>query len=263
MLFRTAMGLVLASLLCLGQQTPAPSDATTLKQRPEPAPGVYQVDVGTRFVLNMINSVSTKQALVGDKLYLETAFPVVVNSHIVVPQGSWVTGTITEVKKPGRVKGRAEIQVRFDSLILPNGVTKVFRSDLAALDARSDEKLKREQSKVEGAGNKKGDTETVIGSTVAGGIIGSGIGAAAGHAGGGSVIGLGAGAAAGLIGVLVSRGPDAMLTKGSTVEMVLDRPLVFTAEDLDLRNAPPRATLSEGTAPATAKKTGLSQINPF
>jgi len=153
--------------------------------------------------------------------------------------------------------------VRFDSLTLANGVTKTFKSDLGSLDARQSETLKREDSAIKGAGNKKEDADTVIGTTVAGGAVGAGIGAATGHLGGGSAIGLGAGAAAGLIGVLMTRGPDATLTKGSTVEMVLDRPLTFTPEDLDMSKAPPRATLSDGEPPATQKTTGWSPTHPF
>ena len=234
-----------------------------LKDRPAQAPGSYLVEPGTRILLSMINSVSTKQALVGDRLYLETAFPIVNSGHIIIPQGSWVTGTITEVKRPGRVKGRGELQVRFDSLTLANGITKTFKSDLGSLDARQEETLKREDSKIKGAGGKKEDADTVIGTTVAGGAVGTGIGAATGHLGGGSAIGLGAGAAAGLIGVLMTRGPDATLTKGSTVEMVLDRPLTFTPEDLDMSKAPPRAALSDGAPPTAQKSSGWSPTHPF
>lgn len=250
----------LAAGLVYAQESKPPQE---LKERPAPAPGSYQVDPGTRVLLNMINSVSTKQALVGDRLYLETAFPIVSSGHIVIPQGSWVTGTITEVKRPGRAKGRGELQVRFDSLTLPNGVTKTFRSDLGSLDARQAETLKREDSKIKGPGGKKDDADTVIGTTIAGGAVGTGIGAAAGHLGGGSAIGLGAGAAAGLMGVLLTRGPDATLAKGSTVEMVLDRPLIFTSEDLDMSKAPPRAAWSYGTPPPTGKKANWSPIHPF
>ena len=227
--------------LALGQDT--------LKQRPAgeaPPPSPYRVDAGTHILLSMINSVSTKQASVGDRIYLETAFPVLANNRILIPQGSWVTGTITDVKRPGRVKGRGTLQVRFDSLTLPNGITKSFRSDLGSIDPRSDETLNRENGKVKSAGNKKGDAGTVIGASTAGTIIGAGVGGASGHAGTGGAIGAGAGAAAGLIGVLASRGPDAVLTKGSTVEMVLDRPLSFEPADLDFKNAPPHANLSEG-----------------
>ena len=48
----------------------------------------------------------------------------------------------------------------------------------------------------------------------------------------GTGIGAAAGAAAGLAGVLLSRGPDTVLAQGSSVEMVLERPLVFTAGEI-------------------------------
>lgn len=241
-----------------GNQAPA-----GLKPRPEgPPDNAYHVEPGTHILLNMINSISTKQANVGDTLYLETAFPVLSNGKIVIPQGSWVKGTVTSVKRPGRIKGRGLLQVRFDSLTLPNGVTRDFRADIGSLDARGGETLNRENGKIKGAGDKKGDAETIAGTTVTGTIIGSGIGAAAGNAARGAGVGLGAGAAAGLLGVLMSRGPDAMLAKGSTVEMVLDRPLTFTDKDLNFSGAPPRAALSDG-GPQPKQRTGFGRGNPF
>ena len=257
-----------------GQNTP-PSPSTPpaatppqaqggLKQRDDAptAAGSFSIAPGTHVLLNMINSVSTRQAVVGDRIYLETAFPVLSGNRIVIPQGSWVTGTITEVKRPGRVKGRGEIQVRFDSLTLPNGVSRNFRSDLGALDARNNETLKREQSKIKGPGDKSGDLGTVIGSSTAGTVIGSGVGAAAGNVARGAGIGAGAGAAAGLLGVLLTRGPDATLSKGSTVEMVLDRSLSFNEDELNFSNAPPRAALSEGGAPAQPQRRGWTPRIP-
>ncbi len=231
------------------QDSAPPPSQPGFGQRQAPPTAAYSVAPGTHILLNMINSVSTRQAVVGDRIYLETAFPVLANGKIIIPQGSWVTGTITEVKRPGRVKGRGELQVRFDSLTLPNGVSRDFRADLGAIDARDKQDLKREESKVKGPGDKGGDAGTVIGASTAGTVIGSGIGAAASHAGMGAGIGAGAGAAAGLLGVLLTRGPDAILTKGSTVEMVLDRPLSFNESELDFRNVPPRAALSEGRTP--------------
>jgi len=243
---------------CLqAQQQPAQPPA--LKERPAAVPpDAVQVEAGTHILLNMINSISTKQAVVGDRLYLETAFPVIVNGKVIVPQGSWVTGTVTDVRAPHRgMKGRhGELEVRFDSLTLPNGVTRNFRSDLGSLDARNEGKLEREKSGIKGPGDKADATRTVIGTTAEGAAIGTGIGAAAGHLGGGSLIGLGAGATGGLIGVLASRGPDATLPRGSTVEMVLDRPLVYEPAELNLAGAPPHAALSEGTLPPAKARTG-------
>lgn len=243
-----------------GQFQPAPEHLEQnqpqrdgLKERPQASAGDFQVDAGTHVLLSMVNSVSTKQAVAGDRIYLQTAFPILSGGRIVIPQGSWVTGTITEVKRPGRVKGRGELQVRFDSLVLPNGVSRDFRADLGALDGRNDGTLKREESKVNGAGDKKGDVGQVVTTTAEGAAIGTAVGAASGHLGGGSVIGLGAGAAAGLIGVLTTRGPDATLDRGSTVEMVLDRPLSFSRADLDLTGAPAAAALPDGTPRNTTK----------
>lgn len=238
-----------------------------LKQRQTPAEtapaGVLQVSAGTHILLTMINSVSTKQAMIGDRIYLETAFPVLANGRIIVPQGSWVTGTITEVKRPGRVKGRGSLQVRFDSLTLPNGVNRSFRSDLGAMDPRSDETLQRESSKVQSAGGKKEDAGTVIGASTAGTVVGAGIGGASRNAGMGGAIGAGAGAAAGLIGVLATRGPDAVLTKGSTVEMVLDRSLAFQPDDLNFRGAPPHANIDGGDSTPATPSRGIAPHLPF
>lgn len=212
----------------------------SLRQRSDAPPAnTVQIAPGTHILLNIRNTISTKKANVGDRMYLQTAFPVLSGNRIVIPEGSWVTGTITQVKRPGRIKGQGELQVRFDSIILPNGVTRNLHSDLGAIDAGSDEKLNREQSKVIGPGNKKGDTETVAATATTGTILGSGIGAAAGSVARGAGIGAGAGAATGLLGVLLSRGPDAMLTRGSTVEMVVDRPLNFSDADLNFAGARP------------------------
>ena len=102
----------------------------------------------------------------------------------------------------------------------------------------------------------------MVTTTAEGAAIGTAVGAASGHLGGGSVIGLGAGAAAGLIGVLVSRGPDATLDRGATVEMVLDRPLSFSRADLDFAGAPVAAALPEGTPRAAPKSSTLGR-GPF
>lgn len=264
MLRRSLLFFVIAtSLTALAQNPPeaqAPAAAeqppSTLKQRTEPPPSSDTVSVpnGTHVLLNMINSVSTKQAQVGDRLYLETAFPVLSGNRIVVPQGSWVTGTITYVKRPARVKGRGELQVRFDSLTLPNGVTRNFRGDLSALDGRSDQDINREQSKVKGPSDKTGDVTTVATTTIAGAGIGGLAGISQGASGKGTLIGAGAGAAAGMAAVLLSRGPEATLLKGSSVEMVLDRSLTFQRDELDFSGAPPRATLSEGSQTAAPQR---------
>ncbi len=94
------------------------------RQAEPPVERTYVVDTGTRILLNLLNSVSTKTAAEGDRVYLATGFPVLVGGRVVVPPGSYVAGTVTSVKRAGKMKGRAELYVRFDTLTLPNGVTR-------------------------------------------------------------------------------------------------------------------------------------------
>ncbi len=198
------------------------------------------VKVGTHIPLSLINSVSTKHSAEGDRVYLETVFPILVDGRIVIPPGSYVAGTLTQIKRPGRVKGKGELFLRFDTLTLPNGVTRDFRARMSAVDGAGAETLERREGKVVSDSNKAGDMRTIGEATAAGASAGVLLGSVAKNVGMGAGIGAGAGAAAGLMGVLLSRGPDAVLAKGSTIEMVLDRPIEFNGSELNFGNATTR-----------------------
>ena len=75
----------------------------------------------------------------------------------------------------------------------------------------------------------------------------------------GAGIGAAAGATAGMIGVLMSRGPDAVLAKGSTLEMVMDRPISFTEKELDFGELtePPRGSIAATPGPNSERKSPL------
>jgi hypothetical protein len=212
----------------------------------------FTVVPGTRIPLSLINSVSTKHAAEGDRVYLETVFPILVDGRIVIPPGSYVAGTVTQVKRPGRVKGRGELYLRFDSLTLPNGVTRDFRARLGALDGRATEELDKAEGKIKSEGNKGGDAQKVGEASAAGASIGAISGSVAGRPAMGVGIGAAAGAAAALVGVLASRGPDAVLAKGTTLEMVLDRPVVF--DEAELSGPSTRRNIGEGPGPLPSRK---------
>ncbi|HEX4133422.1 MAG TPA: hypothetical protein VHY84_02275 [Bryobacteraceae bacterium] len=220
------------------------------------APSVYTVQTGTHIPLGLINSVSTKHSAAGDRIYLETVFPIVIDSHIVIPPGSYVTGTVTDVKRPGRVKGRGELYVRFDSITLPNGVTREFRSRLGSVDARGDERLDKKEGQVQADSNKGGDAKIIGEGAATGAGLGAIVGSTAGHAGMGAGVGAAAGAAAGIAGVLLTRGPDAVLAKGSTIEMVLDRPLIFAASEVNFTSTGGAGHFSGGGGPIPENKSG-------
>ncbi len=236
--------------------TPEAKASPETKPSPDtkPAAKTFQVETNTRIPLSMINSVSTKNAAPGDRVYLETVFPILVNGRIVIPPGSYVSGTITKVQRPGKIKGRGEFYLRFDALTLPNGVTREFHARVSGLDGRASEELDRNEGSIKSEGSKGTDTRTVVETTVAGASIGALAGSAAGATGMGAGIGAAAGAAAGLATVLFTRGPDAVLAKGTTVEMVLDRNVDFNETELDFSNAPARNNIGEGSGPLPSQR---------
>ena len=198
------------------------------------------VKAGTRIPLSLLSSLSTKRSRDGDPVYLQTAFPVFISGRLVIPKGSYVSGVVTDATKAGRVSGRSELYIRFDSLTLPNGVTRQFRSRAGSSDGSSGQMDGRE-GKIIGDPAKTADARSVADNAGIGGAIGSVAGAAIGHPVAGIGVGAAAGAAAGLIGVLVTRGPDVILPRGTTMEMVLDRDLRFSHVELsDLGAGPAR-----------------------
>jgi len=215
----------------------APSPATaattsaaagpTLPQNPK---AVVRVPSGTRVPLVLHNAITTRSAQVGDPVYFETLFPIMVDGHVVIPAGSYISGELTEVKRPGHVKGRAELMAKLNTLILPNGyMVNLNASPGGSAGTGGNEKM-NDEGKVIGDSDKTTDVGTVVGTTVTGTELGAGIGAAAGNVGKGAVIGMGAGAAAGLMSVLLTRGPEAELPRGTTLEAVLDRPIMLDAD---------------------------------
>ncbi|HYK62855.1 MAG TPA: hypothetical protein VEV85_25685 [Bryobacteraceae bacterium] len=251
-----AMLVLTVSPLAIAAQETATADPKTDSK---PAAKIYLVEPGTKVPLSMINSVSTKSAQPGDRVYLESVFPILVDGRIVIPPGSYVAGTITKIQRPGKVKGRGEFYLRFDTLTLPNGVTRDFRATVSNLDGRASEDLDRKEGSIKSEGNKSGDARTVGETTAAGASIGA---IAAGAKGAG--LGAAAGAAAGVAGVLFTRGPDAVLARGTTVEMVLDRTIQYDETELDFSRAAPRPSAGEGGGPLPSKKSqGSTFPRPF
>lgn len=259
----------IAGVLCilrggtvLGQQ--AEQQPESGLQRTEAAtPGDYVVDRGSKIPLNLMNTLSSKQAAEGDRVYLETMFPVLVNGKIVIPPGSYVAGTVTQVKRPGRVKGRGELYLRFDSLTLPNGVTRDFRARVGGMEGGGDNEPDRSEGKIKGGGSKGDDARTIGQAAQMGTMVGGIAGAVSGRPITGIAGGAAGGAAAGLAGVLLTRGPDVVLPKGSMVEMVLDRSLQFTQQDLDFSAAPAHRPTTVVAAPAPAEKRRGAWPFPF
>ena len=123
-----------------------------------------------------------------------------------LPPGTAVTGHVTSAQRSGKVKGRASVGVRFNSIDLPGeGGRESIQTDTITRVAAS---TKKEDATKIGIGAGAG--------AVIGGIIGGGSGAAKGAA-----IGGGAGAGA----VLATRGDEVRLPAGTVLSVKLTTPL--------------------------------------
>src|SRR4051794_32594368 len=101
------------------------------------------VPAGTTIPVALVNSITTKTAKDGDGVYARTTFPVTVNNKIVIPVGTSIKGKITEVNRAGRVKGKADLTISFQMMILPSGLTIPLYASLGGVGE---------------AGTKKGET---------------------------------------------------------------------------------------------------------
>src|SRR5437868_14323270 len=104
--------IVLSALL--QQQGPRSIDVDPAKIQP-----AVVVPAGTVIPITLTSRVSTKNSKDGDGIYGRTSVPITINNKIVIPAGSYVRGKISEVTRPGRVKGKGELALNFQTLILP------------------------------------------------------------------------------------------------------------------------------------------------
>jgi hypothetical protein len=197
----------------------------------EPTPQIVTVPSGTKVLLVLKNSVSSRNAKPGDGVFLETTFPVVEGGHVLIPAGTYVQGIVDSVKRSGRVKGRAELLLHFTTLIYPNGYTVSMPGSLESADSADTQQVKDKEGTVQADGGKGKDAGAIATTTGTGTLIG---GLSRGAKG--AVVGGAIGAAVGVATAMLTRGDEVRLESGSSVEMLLQRPL-----DLDLNRIDPNA----------------------
>jgi type IV secretion system protein VirB10 len=207
---------------------------------PTPARKTYTVPAGTKVLLQLRSAVNTKSAKAGDGVYLASTFPVVVGNRVLIPAGVYVQGVVDRVERAGRVKGRAQLEMHFTSMIFPNGTVVEIPGLVNSLPGASKQNVK---DNGEGTIEQEGDKTRNLGkvaevSIPAGGTVGSIAGLGSGHPLAGGLEGMAAGLAAAGIVSLFTRGADVNIESGSQVEMVLQRPLLLEEENLTGAGAP-------------------------
>ena len=179
-----------------------------------------EIPQGSHVLLRLENSVSTRTAREGDYVYLRTAVPIAANGQIVVPEGSYVQGVVTHSLRSGRVKGKAELAIRIDTLTLPSGKVIKLSPHLNSVDSEgTEQKVDSNENEIKQGSSHGADAARVaeLGGT------GAAIGGLATRTWSGAGIGAGVGGAVGLATVLLTRGKEVDLHRGSTMDVVFDR----------------------------------------
>jgi hypothetical protein len=229
-------------------ESPTPAAAATApgaaaaapapKMQPAPADAnAITIPAGTKIPLSLAQAISTKNAREGDAVYATTAFPFVMNDHIIIPAGAYIQGTISHTERAGHGHGRAEILVHFTSIIFPSGYTVMLPGAVQNTPGADSNSVKDQEGTIQ----EDKDTGKRVEDAAKNGVYGTLGGATAGGLATGSLngarVGAGAGAAAGIAWALLKRGPDVKLEVGTSIEMEIQRAITLDGSRITVAKA--------------------------
>jgi hypothetical protein len=184
----------------------------------------FTIPDGTRIQARLETSLSSKTNRQGDRFTAKVIESILLAGKEVIPEGTTLEGRVAEVKSAGRVKGRSEMNLSYERLIFPNGVSETIVASQAELDETQKEEVDHKEGTVKGESSRKGDVAEVAG----GAAVGAGVGAIAGGAKG-TAIGAGVGGLIGLADSMRRKGKEVEIPAGTRFIIRLDRPLTITS----------------------------------
>jgi hypothetical protein len=176
---------------------------------PTPAAPAWRevtIPAGTSLPIILDTTVSSATSRVEEPVAAHLSRAITVDGVAVVPAGSRVSGVVTDATRSAKVKGRAHVGIRFDSLT-PSGGDERYEIRTVGVGRT--------------APATKKDDAVKIGAPAAGGAI---IGAIAGGKKG-ALIGTAVGGGAGTGVVLATRGKEVQLAKGAPLTLKLAEPV--------------------------------------
>ena len=190
---------------------------------------VVTLPAGTSFQVVLETHLNTKDSKAGDKFKARMVMPIFVDQQEALPVGGLVEGSVVRVQGPGRVAGKAEMQLKPEKVTLPNGDVLTLAAAITGGTAGENTKVESgEEGTVQGSGKKGPGVRSPAGAISTGTVMGAVIeNQTTGGIGAGAAIGAGAVAAAVLLHQIFKKGNDADLPAGSELTLELSRPLTF------------------------------------
>ncbi|MDT4898842.1 MAG: hypothetical protein QOH25_3919 [Acidobacteriota bacterium] len=185
------------------------SSSSSSSSGPVNTANVSFIPANTELRVELLTNLSTDATQRGDRF----------EARVVEPaeyQGAMIEGHVTRVKRPGKVKGNAELQLAFDKISLNNRWTDFKAQVIEVVDNGTGDNVGDvdEEGGVQGKSRTKDDVAKVGASAGVGAIIGAIFGG-----GKGAAIGAAIGGATGAGGVLTSRGKDIRLDHGQQLRI--------------------------------------------
>jgi len=172
---------------------------------------------GTQITLQLNDALSTASNMEGDEFSAVVINPVLIGNLIVIPRGSVVTGSISRILRPDRLKGKAVLDLMFQSLRVPGYKKADISATLTKVDpvgsaGKQSVENFAEREKPTGGATKSGNSKIGI--------------RAQPNSGKGS----GIGSSGGLPSVFNSQGDDLSIPRGAAIDITLDRPITLIEE---------------------------------
>jgi len=208
-----AVGFLSCSVHAQSTSAANPSSAAVAPVSPD-----LTVNPGEKLLLQLDTPLHTRSTRDGDRAYFKTSDEVMAGGMVAIPRGSEVRATVTQVRRPGRLAGRAEMRLRFDDVRLADGTILPLQASVVRAGYTNIKTSKEGDQALKGDGGN-GSSLTVVGQ---GGLQGAVLGAAMGG-GKGALYGGAAGAAVGLATVMLQRGPDLDLPRDMLFELKFDQ----------------------------------------
>ena len=106
---------------------------------PPPAPEFVDLTVPSDAVLGLQieRTVSSELARVEDRVDARVTRDVRVNDRIAIPAGSTVRGSVSEVDRGGRMKGKARLAIKFHTIVLADGTQLPLKTDAVVREGQS------------------------------------------------------------------------------------------------------------------------------
>lgn len=184
----------------------APSAAKE-RARETQKPSSVTVVSGTAIAATLQTPVATHTSHVGEPVALRVTEPVRAGGVVVIPAGSTVHGTVTHVQPAGRVKGAAELTIRFTEIEVAAGSRYPVTCEAVRLVQR---------------GDGRESAAEIGGGAAVGGVLGGVIG------GKNDVLkGAAIGAAVGTGVAVATKGEQIVLPVGHTISVRLAAPVVI------------------------------------